>query len=103
MRSILQAQADIAERQAELARMGLARQPTAMHRQAFTVLRDLLTMGKDLSNGSTPAPMRALLRTLDKMEPVFLDEMAKVEAEPFRAFIADLVRRLQTIVDAPVD
>ena len=73
-------------------------QPTAVHIQTVKVLRDLLTLGRKFSGPNVPAPLRMLMRTLDKMEPVLIEELADVDPDELKAFLLELRNRLDSVL-----
>lgn len=78
-------------------------QPTTMHIQLVKVLSDLLELCQQFSTSKTPAPLRALLRMVHKLEGELVKEMAHVPPEAIRSFLLDLVGRLMSIVDVPIE
>jgi hypothetical protein len=78
-------------------------QPSAVHVQTVKVLKDLLTMGKMFSTGRVPAPLRAMMRMLDRLEPELVKELAGVPPEAIREFLSDLMHRIGTIIEVPVE
>jgi hypothetical protein len=78
-------------------------QPTTMHVQLVKVLGDLLELCQQFSTKQTPAPLRALLRMVHKLEPELVKEMAHVPPQAIREFLLDLVRRLLSIVEVPIE
>lgn len=85
---------ELAERTETLAHA----QPTAVHIQTVKVLRDLLTLGRQFSGPSVPAPLRVLMRTLDKMEPALIEELADVNPEELKLFLRDLRDRIDSVL-----
>lgn len=103
MKSLAERYDAIEKRRGEIEKMGLQKQPTAVHIQTVKVLKDLLTLGRQFSTGSVPAPLRAMMRTLDKMEPVLIEELAAVPPEQIQVFLKDLADRLTSILEVPAD
>lgn len=95
----------IADRYARLEARGdeLAGEPGAglspVHLQTVDVLTDLLEMGETLSGGETPASLRALMGMIRRLRPEMLRQLGSVPPDALRAFMADLIARMQTIVD----
>lgn len=71
-----------------------------VHAATVAVLSDLLAMGSRLSTGDTPAHLRVLMRTLEKSRGLLLDSISGVPPEAIKAFMGELVARIQTILDA---
>jgi hypothetical protein len=76
---------------------------TPVHTAMIEVLSDLLQMGNAFSSDKVPAPLRAMMRTLDMMKPTLVEELSQVPPEQITAFMAGLRDRLDTIVVAGVD
>jgi hypothetical protein len=74
-------------------------QPTALHLQTVRVLGELLEMAQLFSSSSVPAPLRAMMRMLHKLEPELVKELATVPAEEIRQFLRTLAEKIMTIVD----
>lgn len=74
--------------------------PSPVHVQTIEVLSELLTLGRLFSTDKVPAPLRAMMRTLDRLKPTLLEELAQVPPEAIQSFMGDLARRIATITDA---
>ena len=97
--SITERYDQLAARGAELAAHAPAVSP--VHAQTVAVLRKLLTMGTKFSSDKVPMPLRAMMRTLERMEPVLVSELANVPPAAIREFLGELIAEMQTIVDTP--
>lgn len=89
----------LTERSDELAKMALGVHPTEVHRAAVEALTDLLGMATTYGGPKVPAPLRAMVRTLDRMQPVLIEEIAKVPPDQIRAFMGELAAKMQAIAD----
>lgn len=78
-----------------------ARSHDPVHLATVRVLSDLMTMGARYSTARVPAGLRAMMLTLQRMEPVLVEELAKVPPDQIRVFLGELAGRLQSIVDTP--
>jgi hypothetical protein len=76
-----------------------AAQVHPVHVQAVKVLGDLLSMGQQFSTGKVNPGLRAMMRMLHKMEPELVTELSVVPPEVIKEFLADLARRILTVVD----
>lgn len=94
----------LAKRNTELARLPSSRTPpTAVHVQTVRVLGRLLTMGQEFSTAKVPAPLRAMMRTLHKMEPMLIEELASVPPDAIREFLGQLRDELDAIIATPLE
>jgi hypothetical protein len=86
----------------ELARLHAEVSP--VHVETLNVLRELLTMGNTMSTNKVPAALRAMMRTLDKLQPMLLEELANVPPESIRDFMREvLLPPIQRIIDTPLE
>lgn len=78
-----------------------------VHSVALDVLTDMIDLGVKMASGSTGGPeevplqLRVLMRTLAESRPLLERNIAKLPPRVIREFMADLVARMQLIVDAP--
>lgn len=92
----------LAERGEELSHLGENISP--VHVETLNVLRELLTMGNRMSTNKVPAALRAMMRTLDRLQPVLLEELANVPPDSIREFMRDvLLPPIQRIIDTPLE
>lgn len=70
-----------------------------VHVQTVDVLTDLLEMGEALTDGETPAALRALMGMIRRLRPEMLRQLGAVPPAALAAFMRDLIARMQTIVD----
>lgn len=80
-------------------RLGIA--PSPVHAATVNVLSELMSMGLGLSNGSTPVYLKTLMRSLQAAKPMMLENVSQMPPDRIKAFMADLIARMQTIVDTP--
>lgn len=100
-RSLLDRYEQLEERRGELESEAVIRaSPTPTHVATIEVLSKLLTLGRLYSTDKVPAPLRAMMRTLDKLKPTLLEELAAVPPEAIQSFMADLMVEIKRIVDA---
>lgn len=101
-RSLLERFEDLEGRRDDLEAAAIAKaSPSPVHVQTIEVLSELLTMGKMFSTDKVPAPLRAMMRTLDLMKPTLLEELAEVPPEAIQAFMTDLMHKIERITSAP--
>lgn len=77
---------------------------TAVHQAAAEVFGELIRFGSGAAAGGTaPLALRALMRTVEKSEPMLVDGLAKMPPDQIVTFMAELIAKLQRIVDASAD
>lgn len=84
-------------------RLGVTGEPASpVHAVTMQVLSDLIGLGMgQASGGETPLIMRTLMRTLNEAKPMLLGNISKMPPAQIKAFMGDLVARMQTILDTP--
>lgn len=83
-------------------RLGLTVAPSPVHIALVNVMGDLMSMGIKLSaNNGTPTHLRVLMRTLDQMRPMLLENVSSMPPDRIKLFMGDLVARMQSIIDTP--
>jgi hypothetical protein len=85
----------------ELAGAGVPAGALPIHTATVDVLSDLFTMSEQLTSSDTPQHLRVMMRMLDKSRPMLLEGLTGVPPASIRAFLGDLVPRLQSIIDTP--
>jgi hypothetical protein len=96
-RSLADRYADLDDRRARI--VSASAQPTALHIQTVRVLGELLEMAQVFSSSNVPAPLRAMMRMLHKLEPELVKELANVPPEAIREFLHDLADKIMSIVN----
>lgn len=94
--------ARLEERKAELHARAMAT-ATPTHYAAVRVLSELLTMGERFSGpaSAVPVQLRVMVRTLRKLEPVLVEEFAKVPPAQIKAFMTEMRDQINGIIEAP--
>lgn len=83
-------------------KLGLVQAPSPVHIALVTVMGDLMSMGLSMSsNNNTPTHLRVLMRTLDQMKPMLLENVSSMPPDKIKTFMGDLVARMQSIIDTP--
>lgn len=98
--SITERHAALAERGAALAANAPAA-PSPVHARTVEVLSSMLTMGSRFSGEEVPLQLRTMMRTLNHLKPMLLEQLGHVPAEEIKRFLGELIAEMQTIVDAP--
>lgn len=101
----------ISERMAALERRGdeLAGVPATLaglhpvHAQTLDVLGELMHLGSSMSGGDVPTHLRVMMTMLDKGRPMLAEGIAALDPAQIQAFMAQLVGRIQTIIDTPLE
>jgi hypothetical protein len=90
----------IEQREARLTLPANMTQPQPVHRAIMLAIDQILTMGLSSGNSaSAPVPLRTAVRLLRRLEPVMLEELAKVpEAE-----CLTMMRKLAVSISALAD
>jgi hypothetical protein len=101
-RSLLDSYDELVGRRAELTQTS-GGNVSPIHVQTVKVLGDLLTLGQQFSTGKVPPALRAMMRMLHKMEPELVQELSVVPPAAIQEFLADLGRRIASIVDMVPD
>lgn len=100
-RSLTERYDGLTARRAELDHALLAHaQPTPVHTAMIDVLGSLLTLGNTFATDRVPAPLRAMMRTLDAMKPTLVEELANIPPDQIVAFMTQLRDELDGIVQA---
>lgn len=100
-RSVLDRYAELEGRRADMDQARTtAASVTPIHIATIDVLTTLLTLGNTLAGEKVPAPLRAMMRTLDMMKPVLIEELAAIPPEQIVSFMAGLRDQIDRIVVA---
>lgn len=104
--------ADLAKRYDELSAQGDAlaavaeapafvAAPTPVHEELGGMLTRLIELGVSSGNGQAPPHIRALLRTLYGLQPMFIEELAAVPEPKVRHFLTEMRDSLDRVLSAP--
>ena len=99
--SIAQRAEQLRARGSELAGTGPDLHP--VHIATANVLTDLMNLGSRLSNDTVPQHLRILMTMLDKGRPMLLEGISSLEPDAIKAFMSELVARINTIIDTPTE
>jgi hypothetical protein len=75
--------------------------PTPVHEELGGMLTRLIELGVSTNNGQAPPHIRALLRTLHGLQPMFIEELAAVPEPKVRHFLTEMRDSLDRVLSAP--
>lgn len=101
MRSILDRYDRFDDLDARADKLAAENKAGPVHIACTEVLTEMITMASTLSGAEhVPAPMRAALATLNRLRPMMLEGLIDVPEDKIREFMAGMIDKLQTIIDA---
>lgn len=71
-----------------------------VHVACISTLTDLMGLASALSTSTVPPAVRAAMRTLERLAPAMLENIADVPPEKIVEFMGEMQARLQSIIDA---
>lgn len=87
-------------RRAEVSAVALGHAlPTDAHKAVYQLLVDILEL-MTTHQEDVPAPMRALIRTLKRMEGLALEELSKIPPDVLQTFVRSLGERMIAATEA---
>jgi hypothetical protein len=80
---------------------GFVKAPTPVHEELGSMLSRLIALGVSSNNGQAPAYVRTMLRSLDQLKPLLIEELAGVPERAVRRFLTEMRDSIDRVLAAP--